>query len=83
MAGTAACPSDTWFTPATFSIACIRLDGWRTAMSRPLTLVVPAAGVASMLGAEPVTVTDSFISGVMVMVSSWPASNRSNRTGRA
>ena len=82
MAGTAAWPSETWLTPATFSIACIRLAGWRTATSRPLTLVVPAAGVASMLGADPVTVTDSLINGAMVMSSSWPASIFSINTGR-
>ena len=36
-------------------------------------LVVPAAGVASMLGAEPETVTDSLTSGVTVTTSSGSA----------
>ena len=82
IAGTAAWPSETWLTPATFSIACIRLVGWRTAMSRPLTLVAPAAGVVSMLGAEPETVTDSLTSGATVTTSSGSASSSLISTGR-
>src|SRR5688500_17707767 len=66
IAGTAAWPSDTWLTPATFSIACIRLAGWRTATSRADRLAVAAPGVDSMLGADPDTVTDSFRIGAIV-----------------
>ncbi len=83
IAGTAACPSETWLTPATFSSACIRLVGCRTAMSRPLTLVAPAAGVESMLGADPDIVTDSLTSGVTVSTSSGSASSWLTMTGRA
>ncbi len=82
MAGTAACPSETWLTPATFSIACIRLVGCRTAMSRPLTLVAPAAGVVSMLGADPDTITDSLTSGATVTTSSCSALSSLIITGR-
>ena len=44
MAGTAACPSDTLDTPATFSSACVRLIGARVSMSSSVTSVVPLAG---------------------------------------
>ena len=51
-------------------------------MSRPLTVVVPAAGLEVMLGAEPETVTDSLTSGVMVMTSSGSATSVVIITGR-
>jgi hypothetical protein len=57
-AGTAAWPSDTWFTPATFSMACARFVGWRTSTSRLLSVVVPRRRGLDA-GAEPVTVTAS------------------------
>ena len=82
MAGTAPCPSETWLTPATFSSACIRFDGCRTARSRPLIVVVPAAGLEVMLGADPETVTDSFNRGAMVITSSGSAPSAVIITGR-
>ena len=58
MAGTAAWPSETEDTPATFSTACVRFEGWRDSMSSLGTMVVPLAGVASIVGAAPaVTIT--------------------------
>ncbi len=82
MAGTAACPSDTWLTPATFSMACMRLVGCRTATSRADRLAVAAPGVDSMLGAEPETVTDSLRIGAIVTTSSAETSSASIRSGR-
>ena len=58
MAGTAAWPSETDDTPATFSTAWVRLSGWRDSMSCFGTIVVPLPGVASIVGAAPaVTIT--------------------------
>ena len=59
IAGTAACPSDTTDTPATFSSNCVRLAGCRTSISRAVRRVVPLPGAVSIRGALPATVTDS------------------------
>ena len=81
-AGTAACPSLTWFTPGTFSSACTRLDGIRVWISACDTLVVADAGVASMSGAAPETVRRSLTSASTVMVSgSSPAGSASTSRG--
>src|SRR5687767_2564382 len=82
IAGTAAWPSDTWLTPATFSMACIRFAGWRTATSRADRLDVAAPGVDSMLGADPDTVTDSLRTGATVISNSVAGSSDSIRIGR-
>ncbi len=63
IAGTAACPSDTWLTPGTVSSACRRCSGERRWSCVRERSVVAAAGAASMLGAAPTTVTDSSPSG--------------------
>ena len=67
-------------TPATFSIACIRFVGCRTSTSRPLSVVVAEAGVDSMPGAEPVTVTASLSSDSTTMVCG-PLPSDSTTTG--
>ena len=68
-------------TPATFSSACIRLLGCRTPISVALSVVVPAAGVDSMPGADPDTTIASLRIGWTVTVSTPPSFIRSISTG--
>src|SRR5688572_21113456 len=79
MAGTAACPSETWLTPGTVSSACIRFSGALCAICREESSVIPAAGVVVTLGATPTTVNDSSRSGLTA--SSTCPSTRSTVTG--
>ena len=73
IAGTDACPSDTWLMPGTVSSACSRCSGERCAICRDDSIVVAAAGVALMLGAAPTTLRDSCASGLISTVSSPPS----------
>src|SRR5687767_7821605 len=73
-AGTAACPSDTWFTPGTFSTICIRFAGPRCATSARDSIVMAAPSEASILGATPaVTSTSSLTTDSTESVSVWPS----------
>ena len=82
MAGTAACPSDTWFTPAHVLERLHEIGGLPNGdIAPPTGVAVAAPGVDSMLGAEPETVTDSLTSGAMVTTNSVAASSASIRIG--
>ena len=69
--------------PATFSRDCVRFRGCRDSMSAFGTIVVPATGLDSIVGAAPaVTVTLSSASGATSITTGPSAGIASTRTGR-